>query len=348
MFNHRRGRLGLVALGFAAATLPGFAAAQTATYVGADGGSWNTASNWSPATVPNGTTAQAIFTNTNSGLVRSVDLGGGSVTVNQIDVQGSGQTDTRSITNGTLRFGGSGARYTNATYNAGNFINPAPLSTLPVVALDAATEFAITFLYGRVDIVNGVSGNSALTKTGPGMLALSGNSTLTGDITVAAGILWIPAGASVPSAAVNVQSALMGAGTLGNVTMQNGAQVEVGSTFTGLRAGTLSAANMTWNGQSIVSFDLAGEGTDQIAIANTLTRGTNGAIRFFFSGQPPAAGQVYTLMTFGAQSGFSLSDFSYQISGPPNSYVGHFVLTANALQFVIDTLPVTLQSFDVD
>ncbi|UXI68875.1 hypothetical protein [Tahibacter amnicola] len=55
-----------------------------------------------------------------------------------------------------------------------------------------------------------------------------------------------------------------------------------------------------------------------------------------------------TLMTFASQSGFSVSGFQVQISGPPNAYSGHFELTATQLRVVIDSLPVTLQSFEVD
>src|SRR5262249_61366951 len=83
----------LAALALGAAVSP--SRAQTFTWTGTNGLTWNNTGNWSPATVPNAAAHTALFAGANQG---TIDLGGGTFSPGTLSFTGGAYT----LTNGTL------------------------------------------------------------------------------------------------------------------------------------------------------------------------------------------------------------------------------------------------------
>lgn len=119
--------------------------------------------------------------------------------------------------------------------------------------------------------------------------------------------------------------------------------------------GTLQTNTWTWRGNGDVNFDL-GPTSDLIVVTDKLTRWANILRwRFNFNALPGLTTGTYPLIKFGRlDTGgglFSVSDFSFT---GPSGFDGHFVMTANQLQFVVTSVPglqvsgtVNLQNFSI-
>src|SRR5262245_21177800 len=69
--------------------------AQTLTWTGTNGLTWNNTGNWHPATVPNAAAHTALFAGANQG---TIDLGGGTFSPGTLSFTGGAYT----LANGTL------------------------------------------------------------------------------------------------------------------------------------------------------------------------------------------------------------------------------------------------------
>lgn len=191
--------------------------AQTATWVGGSSGNvFNVAANWNPASVPNGGSADLVFSTTsNTGVgFNSLPVSVNSLTfnssaTNQFFLNGNGGTLTVGAGGLTTQSGSGGV-----VFNFG--IN---------VALGVGQTWSTA---ANVTVQSNVSGSGMLTKTGSGYLALSGSNSYTGGTTVTAGALYL---GSTNSGTGTVT--VGGGGTLGavyydtalsnNVTLASGA-----------------------------------------------------------------------------------------------------------------------------
>ncbi len=174
---------------------------------------------------------------------------------------------------------------------------------------------------------------------------------------VSGGVIHLNGGTlTVPGTLANAQVIADGGGTLrgdgavlGAVWLATAGTLAPGAAAS---AGTLFGAELDWAGGGAVRHRL-GNGdaaSDHLDLSGTLVKNGSGSYAFAFgdAATPPVPGATYTLMRFSAQSGFSAADFSYSYSGAAPSLVGEFQLTPTALLFHVTSLPVGLQSFDVE
>ncbi len=115
--------------------------------------------------------------------------------------------------------------------------------------------------------------------------------------------------------------------------------------------GTLTATNLTWNGETSgtfaqMKFELSNTGgqgasatADRLALGSgILAKGSGSIFTFDFLGTG-AAGNTYTIMTFGSITGFSVSDFTY--TNLTNGLNGTFALSGTNLTFSVVPEPTT-------
>ncbi len=206
----------------------------------------------------------------------------------------------------------------------------------------------------RVTFKNSWAGNSDhnITKLGTGTLVFDGNITGSSGvgITVTAGTMLLN-GSKSTSNAVTVNSG----GTFGGnspsmagvFTVNAGGAISPGDGG----IGTLNATNLTWNGEASGAFaqmkfelsNVGGQSTaataDRLALGSgILSKGSGSIFTFDFLGTG-AAGNTYTLMTFGSSSGFSVGDFTY--TNLTNGLDGTFALNAGSLTFTVVPEPTT-------
>jgi len=132
----------------------------------------------------------------------TLDINGQSQTLSNLTFAGN----SSQITGGTLRLANTPAVAVTGT---GHVISS-------LVALDAAASFNVNAA-SRLKIESAISGNSTLTKTGAGILELSGQNTYTGDTTVSAGTLVVNGSLGAGSLSVATGATLMGSGTVGGL-----------------------------------------------------------------------------------------------------------------------------------
>lgn len=174
------------------------------TWSGASSTAWNTAANWSPATVPNATRDCKIGLATNMALINVNPIRCANATLQ---------------TNGTLDFN-SAANIFEVSHSIDvssgfNFLNAANGGITMNGSVNQAMSFSTAFP-GNVIINNtGVVGNNTVT--------VGADSTINGNLTCTSGVLDIPSGITLT--------------VLGTVTVQTGCTLSVGA------GGTLALAN---------------------------------------------------------------------------------------------------------
>jgi len=149
-------------------------------------GSWGTAANWTPATVPNGVDAVANFDHDlpDQGLGYSVDLSGGPYTVGTLYLNATSTSGGYQFTNGVLNFDGSGQAVINVQTN--NFIPDLDASA----SFNLISDTVVTVAAGAHFTADGViSGAGSLTKSGDGLLTLNEANTYTGGTNLYGGTL---------------------------------------------------------------------------------------------------------------------------------------------------------------
>jgi autotransporter-associated beta strand protein len=174
------------------------------------------------------------------------------------------------------------------------------LSTNPVQLLNTTLTAGGA---GGVSIASPIQFTGGLTKTGIGVLALSGSNTYTGPTTVTAGTLLV--NGSQPGSPVTVASGatLGGTGTTGPVTVNGIINPGVGG------PGILHSGNVTFNAGSALALELngttVGGGYDQLFAAGTVT--LTGPTLTVAVGFPSAPGNTFAIIqsTGAVNGGFS-------------------------------------------
>jgi fibronectin-binding autotransporter adhesin len=271
---------------------------------------------------------------------------GGSVLL----ASGSGSSGSLNLTSGgTLQIGGvngiaAGSGSSSFNLDGGIIqVSGSDLTTSVPATLGAATTSTINTNSFNATFSGGLGGSGTLAKVGAGILSLAGSNNYSGPTEVESGELEIT-GSTASGSVVTVSSGaiLAGNGTInGNVLLNTGAMLIPG--HNGL--GALSIANLTWNGSTDGSATLkfalgnANNSSTLINVIGALTKGggTDFTIDFedtgYFDGVNIGNPNTYTLVDFGTNNGFNVSDFGYTNLGP--GLRGSFILGANDLQFAV-------------
>lgn len=199
--------------------------------------------------------------------------------LNQLAVTGATRLNTDTVSGTTLTFSGSLTLGVNAalTHSGANSlsISGGTLDTNGHTLTDNAVSSSTI---GVID--NVIVGSGSLSKTGNGLLTLTGANTYSGGTTVDGGMLWVnnSSGSGTGAGAVTVQNAgvLGGSGTVsGSVTVQGTAAVSPGPSSSG--TGILRTGNVTWGSSARFQVQLngssAGGGYDQLQVAGAVDLG---------------------------------------------------------------------------
>src|SRR5271165_6015745 len=237
-------------------------------------GNWTDTTGWTPSGVPNGNTVTAQLVNPSSGT-DTVDLGGGTFTLNQLQFSGT-NSGTWSVINGTIIFDGTNPAFVNQGVSTGI------TGFLPTLQLNANTTFEIDNASVITEVTGAISGSGELIKTGSGTLELAGsNTSYTAGAVVNAGTLQLGDGihtASLEGASGSTGSP-GGAGTVA-VTVNNSATFNVmtNATVTGGAGGAGSIVvggngGSGGNGGDAVTFSAGGS----LSNSGTISGGAGGA-----------------------------------------------------------------------
>src|SRR5271165_2691134 len=236
-------------------------------------GNWTDTTGWTPSGVPNGNTVTAQLVNPSSGT-DTVDLGGGTFTLNQLQFSGTG-AGSWDVVDGTIIFDGTSPTFVN---QGGS---PGVVGELPNLQLNANTTFEIDNASVVTEVTGAISGSGELIKTGSGTLELAGTNTYTGGTVVNAGTLQLGDGTNTTSlaGANGGTGSPGGAGTVA-VTVNNSATFNVmtNATVTGGAGGAGSIVvggngGSGGNGGDAVTFSAGGS----LSNSGTISGGAGGA-----------------------------------------------------------------------
>ena len=193
-------------------------------------------------------TKNAITANTNTWITVATTASTGG-TINSLVMNGANLT----ITDGQTLTDTSGALLFVNT----NTIKPS--SSTGTLAFGAA-EAMVTVNGAQTGTISApITGSGGLTKSGLGILALSGANIYTGNTTVAAGIL-----------SMNSTGSLPGWNTAGNYTVASGATLAVGNAVTDANITTMLATNNFAAGSNLGFDTTAGNRTYTATLTSTL------------------------------------------------------------------------------
>ncbi|MCY2991112.1 MAG: autotransporter-associated beta strand repeat-containing protein [Planctomycetota bacterium] len=182
----------------------------------------------------------------------------------------------------------------NALTGAGTVTNSTGTGTLSAGGQDTTSTFSGTFENG--------SGTVALTKSGTGVLTLTGASTYSGGTTIAAGTLLVDntTGSGTGSGTVSVTNGgtLGGTGAVGGaVTVASGGNVSAGNAVGSVSTlGTLGTGDLSLGSGATLTVDLAGTSSyDVLNVTGVLTL-TGATLNLLPSFTPTTVGEQYILI----------------------------------------------------
>jgi autotransporter-associated beta strand protein len=260
-------------------------------------GPWNTAANWSPATVPNTAGAAANFGNVNT-AARTVTLSGTTRTVGSITLDSAAawtiNSGTLVLNSGTAAAGSISVGNTNG--NAAHTIGSA-ISAVAGLALANASTGTLTL--GGV-----VSGTGPLALSGPGTVRLGGANTFVGNLVLSSGTLEVGTDSRFGNAANDVLIDGGRLATIASFTLGAGRVITIGPGGGAIGDNNLSTLTLGTAGQ------LAGSGT--LTHFGTGTLALNAANAGFTGGLASEGGLVQTrnndaLGTGGLQGALTLT-----------------------------------------
>jgi hypothetical protein len=377
--------LAMLALSLTSLAAPAMAASCSATWTGnAGNGSWNTASNWSPETVPGPASNVCIPTLTTADATppisihslqlaegASLIIGSGSVSVatsiaNDGFIMMTGTTlsaasitlpslgnissygnstitspalsDTGNVTvgtGGTLRLTDNPVQLQDGILNGGTWLDYGVL-VVPSDISQVTTSGTVLTIDGLGSAVQDASGSNALatlTSVGSGAvfsvvddasLTVDQNLTSQGTVNVGSGI-----GGSLTVSGTYTQTSGASTGLEAGTLTATSVSVQPGSTLGGsgtvassvTNNGTVDPESLTVTGNYTQAADaaLAEEFTQTLNVTGNAT--LSGALTITVSPKhPPAAGAVYTAITFGSLTGaFSSVTAGYTLTTNANN-----------------------------
>ncbi len=218
---------------------PNFIFSGAQSFTATASGTWNDFALWTPTGFPNGNDNVANLVLPASGT-NTVDLGGGTFTVNQLNATGSGAGGW-SVVNGTLILDGATPTVSNASTASG--VSQTIAANLQL-QLNQTTTFQITNAGAATQVSGTISGNGGLIKTGLGTLILGGTNSYQGGTFLNGGSVSVSADTNLGAAA-------------GGLTFDGGTLQVTGTSFTS------TPRAITWGA--------GGGGFDIAAAANTFT-----------------------------------------------------------------------------
>ncbi len=234
---------------FLACTLGLVHAVYGASWAVSGGGSWNTDANWQlPMVHPDGIGEVALFLNA---ITADATISGSSpITVGTIHFDDNNRyTVTLSGNFLVLDNGAINPAEILVTFSSGNVAHtitaPIILAHNLIIEQDSPSSF---FISGSI-----TGGGTSLTKTGNGVLVLSGENSYTGGLTISAGeILLTGSGTLPPTGPVN----LSGATTILSVQLASAASVAIGdlSGVAGSQVQVSFDQNLTFGGAGSATF----------------------------------------------------------------------------------------------
>ncbi|MCM3871068.1 MAG: autotransporter-associated beta strand repeat-containing protein, partial [Pyrinomonadaceae bacterium] len=259
----------------------------------------------------------------------------------------TGGSATITVNGGALYLGsggivknGAAGLVTNLNFSSGVLGAKADWST--VLPINLPTNGNIAFRAAdstgaaRNITFNGVlSGPGGFTKTGSGRLVLGAANTFTGAVAVNEGTLDVDGSLQIAGALLSVNSdgTLTGDGSIDRGLMLNaGGTVRPGSTTPG---SALTASWMLWNAGGKLAYEL-GSTTNQLVIPGWFATGGGTREFVFTSGIGLAAGNTYTLATFGATN---LTAGNLIYSGLPAGLSGEFTVTQHSITLRVFASP---------
>lgn len=288
-----------------------------------------------------------VVVNNNSALVGTITFGNSSVTqkFSTLLIGTSGVTVGNSISFSSdandVRVIGSQISSGVATYAGGITL--------------AGSNALLTSAAGGTTVYTGVitdssNPNRAVTVQGGGKVKFAkttGNSYDGGTVVTSNSTLLVnnTSGSGTGTAGVSVEdnSTLGGTGTIsGAVTLLQGTRISAGDSDTTTIATLRLGSDLTWNSDNSSAGFLVDLGSaasaDLVALTGAFTKGSGTSFLFNFADAGGfTVGNTYTLLTFGANSGFSVGDFGYTSSIA--NFSGSFQLNSNSLTFTTTAVP---------
>ncbi|MFZ9201321.1 MAG: autotransporter-associated beta strand repeat-containing protein [Opitutales bacterium] len=181
---------------------------------------------------------------------------------------------------------------------------------------------------GQTLAYGGVLAGDALTKSGDGVLSLSGTSTHTGATNVSAGTLQLGSGASISGSAVSVASGatLAGAGAAGATTVASGGALTAG--LSGV--GTLTLSGLTFSGNATVTLGASSAGLGSYLTVNgdVLASGSADSVIFALgSGLASLAEGKYSVLRYSGAELTDITAFDWSGTKGGRQTVGFYHLT---------------------
>lgn len=233
-------------------------------WASANGGSWNTAANWSNG-VPNESGATATFGNSLTGP-GTITLDGNK-TVGNVTFDNANSYTIASGSVGSLTFQTSTASSSLMAPQGSHTIS-APV----VLASNLNAEVGVGAVVTLSDVV---SGSRSLTKRGAGVLNLNGANSYSGNTTLEAGTLGIGNNNALGTGSLSIPSSAMLRANANALTVGNNVNIGSGSTATvDTQSNNLTLSGVIANATTNGILRKIGSGTLFLTGANTYTGGT--------------------------------------------------------------------------